>query len=100
MRMRPSGNLMAVPASFSLPPSRRARPQTVKAASPAICDSLSDSAGGEAFTLSSFASILHVLALDFLLVAHCWKCSLLVGSLSTVMEVSGTEQVPEAPEAG
>src|SRR5215510_3546066 len=27
----------------------------------------------------------------FLLVAHCWKCSVLVSSLSTVMEVSGTE---------
>src|SRR3954470_18448808 len=99
MRMRPWNSLRTVPASFSLPPSRRGRPQTVKAASPEICDSLSESVAGAAFRPWSFAAILQVLALDFLLVAHCWKCSLLVGSLSTVMEVSGTEHVPDAPEA-
>src|SRR5262245_16509543 len=38
-------------------------------------------------------SNVHCLGSLFLLVAHCWKCSVLVSSLSTVMEVSGTEHV-------
>ena len=51
-------------------------------------------AGGAAgsFTSAITRSIVHASGSTFLLVAHCAKCSDLVSSLSTRIEVSGTEQ--------
>src|SRR5262245_57922673 len=85
---------MIVPVIFSAPLSSRARPQSVNLPSVSNGTGFIGSTGPCNFKGESSSVKLHFLGSTFLFVAHCRKWSLLTSSLSTRIEVKGTEQVP------
>src|SRR5438876_8505134 len=80
-----------VPCIFSAPWSSRLRPQRVNAPSVSKAAGFMGSTGPCSLTAGRSSLKTHFFGSTCLLVAHCRKWSLLVSSLSTRMEVSGTE---------